>query len=71
MVFKIELFFQDPVDLLFDNFKINTTFILILLKKKCVLKVAMSLIIQLSIDFQFYDFHMTLFTDTFRILMSF
>lgn len=45
MVFKIELFFQDPVDLLFDNFKINTTFILILLKKKCVLKVAMSLII--------------------------
>lgn len=71
MVFKIELFFQDPVDLLFDNFKINTTFILILLKKKCVLKVAMSLIIQLSIDFQFYDFHMRLFTDTFRILMSF
>lgn len=32
--FKIELFFQDPVDLLFNNFKINTTFILILLKKK-------------------------------------
>lgn len=37
MVFKIELFFQDPVDLLFDNFKINATFILILLfKKMCI-----------------------------------
>lgn len=31
VVFKIELFFQDPFDLLFDNFKMNTTFILILL----------------------------------------